>query len=79
MVAPGAGFLQHDIHPVPRGVRTCCDALWSVTVRVPREAEGIGTCMAAINFGPGLAPSIRLEVRLDAARRPQWPAEPSPS
>jgi hypothetical protein len=55
------------------------DALWRVSVRVPKKADGVGICVAAITFGPGLIPSIRIEVRLEPDRRRTGPAEPSPS
>jgi hypothetical protein len=55
------------------------DALWRLSVRTPDDVSGARVCVAAITFGPGLVPSIRMEVRTDAARRRTARAAPSPS
>jgi hypothetical protein len=55
------------------------DALWRVSVRTPSVADGVCTCVGAITFGRAIVPSIRMEVRLEAARQRRGPGEPSHS
>ena len=75
--APVEGF--ETVFEGERRFEPRSDTLWRVSVRTPDDASGARVCVAAITFGPGLVPPIRMEVRLDAAPQRRGRAAPSPS